>query len=261
MPFRRFVTDYLQVYHQDSPGVRVFVRRGWFKRLFYNTTFSMVGERTYYASELPELQARAEELARIFHGLYERITPRFGYSTRPRTRVFVPHSPNGRALIETCLELMTGGYRLNEPVEIGKPATPLLAELKMPQIEVSVGDPPSFERVRMSVVERSQGEAFTLGMNDGQQVLVEIEPNQYDLLPAEKTRIGSELSDFLNAQLYSRQEALRIVSCEHQWTEQGDDGPIYHTTRQTVGPSTWESTLADPDFVHITPVSRVIAGV
>ncbi len=256
MPFRRFVTDYLQVYHQDSPGCRVYVRRGWLKRLFYNSTYSQVGERTYHESELPDLQEKAEELARIFHGLYERIAPVFGYSTRPRTRVFVPHSPNGKLLIKTCLELMTGGYHLNEPVEIGKPVGPLLATLKLPQIEVGVGDPSRQERVRMSVVERSTGEGFTLVFNDGQHVVIDIEENQFNFDPAEKTRIGTELSDFLNAQLYSRQEALRIVSCEHQWTEQGEEGPIYHSTRWTVGPSTWESTLADPDFVQTTHVAR-----
>lgn len=42
-----------QVWHQDSPGIRVWVIRGFFGRLFRNKDFASVGEIFYY--EKPEL--------------------------------------------------------------------------------------------------------------------------------------------------------------------------------------------------------------
>lgn len=46
----------LQVYHHDSPGIRVFVRRNRFQRLLYNRTFSGVGEQQFHtlADAFPE---------------------------------------------------------------------------------------------------------------------------------------------------------------------------------------------------------------
>lgn len=41
----RHDTRVLQVYHHDSPGMRVFVKRTWWQRLLRNRTFSVVGEK------------------------------------------------------------------------------------------------------------------------------------------------------------------------------------------------------------------------
>ena len=45
----------IQVWHQDSPGMRVWVIRGFFARLFRNKDFSSIGERTY--STKPEVES------------------------------------------------------------------------------------------------------------------------------------------------------------------------------------------------------------
>ncbi len=50
-------------------------------------------------------QQAAEDLARKFHEIYERFAPSFGYETRPETRVFDPHSTNGRLMIAVCDQL------------------------------------------------------------------------------------------------------------------------------------------------------------
>lgn len=41
------ILDYqiVRVFHQDSPGIRVYVRRNLFQRMFYSRDFSIVGER------------------------------------------------------------------------------------------------------------------------------------------------------------------------------------------------------------------------
>ncbi|GAC1478400.1 MAG: hypothetical protein NVS1B6_19730 [Steroidobacteraceae bacterium] len=44
-------------------------------------------------------------MASRFHHTYERLAPRFGYTTRPETRHFDPDSPNGRLMIAVCAEL------------------------------------------------------------------------------------------------------------------------------------------------------------
>lgn len=38
-------TRTIEVWHQDSPGIRVMVRRNWLQRLLYNPEFSEIGER------------------------------------------------------------------------------------------------------------------------------------------------------------------------------------------------------------------------
>jgi hypothetical protein len=48
----------------------------------------------------------AEQLARRFHAVYERLAPAFGYETRTETRTFDPDTPNGRLMIEVCSELL-----------------------------------------------------------------------------------------------------------------------------------------------------------
>lgn len=47
----------------------------------------------------------AEELARQFHEIYERLAPFFGYETRTETRAFDPTTPNGRLMIAVCGEI------------------------------------------------------------------------------------------------------------------------------------------------------------
>lgn len=48
----------------------------------------------------------AEDMARMFHEVYERLAPSFGYETRQMTRVFDPESANGRLMIATCDEIL-----------------------------------------------------------------------------------------------------------------------------------------------------------
>jgi len=45
------------------------------------------------------------KLAVVFHGIYERLAPAFGYETREETRVFDASSPNGKLMIEVCREM------------------------------------------------------------------------------------------------------------------------------------------------------------
>ena len=45
------------------------------------------------------------KLAVIFHGIYERLAPDFGYETKEETRVFDASSPNGKLMIEVCREM------------------------------------------------------------------------------------------------------------------------------------------------------------
>jgi hypothetical protein len=46
-----FQTCVMEVFHQDSPGMRVYVKRTWWQRLLFNSTFSEVGERHLPCSE------------------------------------------------------------------------------------------------------------------------------------------------------------------------------------------------------------------
>jgi hypothetical protein len=43
-----------------------------------------------------------EYCARIFHSEYERLAPKFGYDTRPETKLFDPDSPNGKLMTAVC---------------------------------------------------------------------------------------------------------------------------------------------------------------
>lgn len=47
-----------------------------------------------------------EYLARVFHEVYERLAPNFGYETRTETRKFDPTTPNARLMIAVCDELL-----------------------------------------------------------------------------------------------------------------------------------------------------------
>lgn len=46
------------------------------------------------------------QLAGLFHDLYERLAPSYGYETRPETRDFRPASPNGQLMIAVCAEIL-----------------------------------------------------------------------------------------------------------------------------------------------------------
>lgn len=61
-------------------------------------------------SSTPEQEA--EKLARLFHETYERLSPEYGYETRPDTKQFDPQSKNGRLMVAVCGEIMN---RLIEP--------------------------------------------------------------------------------------------------------------------------------------------------
>jgi len=111
----------IQVYHQDSPGMRVYVRRNWWQRLFYNRHFSEIGEHHLRPAEMVDTKLDALRLAMTFHQLYERNAPLYGYATRPETREFDPESPNGKLMTAVCMELITSGYNLIEPEKDQQP--------------------------------------------------------------------------------------------------------------------------------------------
>lgn len=111
-----FRSKIIQVFHRDSPGIRVFVKRGWFKHRFYNPNFSHVGERHLNSKELEGIEQQALELAKEFHELYETIAPGMGYKTRTDTRQFDPESANGRTMIAVCFDLLTDRRGLEQRV-------------------------------------------------------------------------------------------------------------------------------------------------
>jgi len=47
----------------------------------------------------------AIKLAVVFHEIYERLAPKYGYETRKETKVFNASSPNGKLMIEVCREM------------------------------------------------------------------------------------------------------------------------------------------------------------
>jgi hypothetical protein len=57
----------------------------------------------------------AIKLAVFLHETYERLAPEYGYETRPETRIFQGHTPNGRLMIAVCRELRD--YLTNAAVE------------------------------------------------------------------------------------------------------------------------------------------------
>ncbi len=48
----------------------------------------------------------AKTLALWFHESYERLSPNFGYETRPETRQFDAESSNGKLMIAVCAEIL-----------------------------------------------------------------------------------------------------------------------------------------------------------
>jgi len=48
----------------------------------------------------------ALSLAKLFHEIYERRAPEFGYETRKETKEFDPETPNGKLMIAVCGEII-----------------------------------------------------------------------------------------------------------------------------------------------------------
>jgi uncharacterized SAM-dependent methyltransferase len=45
------------------------------------------------------------KLAVLFHELYEKHAPEYGYATRAETQIFKAHTPNGKLMIRVCKEI------------------------------------------------------------------------------------------------------------------------------------------------------------
>jgi hypothetical protein len=52
------------------------------------------------------LTSKELDLAILFHEIYERLAPSFGYETRTDTRTFDPESKNGRLMVAVCGEIL-----------------------------------------------------------------------------------------------------------------------------------------------------------
>ena len=259
LPLSKFLrSKILCVYHHDSPGMRVYVRRNWIQRLYRNASFSAVGERHLHGQELWPLLADAEELAKTFHALYERNAPVFGYTTRPSTRFFNSLSPNGRLMIRVCRDLISGEFRLN-PVatqEEALDAAGIIGGLKLLTIEVGIGQTPDEAPVRITlqVVDVPDRRTFTLKTNTEELVFVRADDNPYELTPSETNRIARELAEYLNAQLFGLKSPIRVTMVEFSWNEA--EGDIEHVSRLKVEPSVWEKTLSDPRMTQTTMIVR-----
>lgn len=258
-PLSKFLrSKVLCVYHQDSPGMRVYVRRNWLQRLIRSPDFSVVGERHLTDQELWPMIGDAEELAKIFHALYERHAPEYGYTTRAGTRVFDTFSPNGRLMIRVCRELITGGFRLNAVIEANEAPTAatVIGELKLLAIEVGVAqtsdEAPT--RVTLQTVAEPDSRTFTLKTNTEELVYIRVDDSPYELTPTETNRIARELAEYLNAQLFGMKSAIRITTIEFSWHE--EEGDIEHVSRLRVEPSVWEKALSDPRMTQTTMIVR-----
>lgn len=47
----------------------------------------------------------AIKLAILFHELYEKYAPEYGYKTREDTKAFKAYTPNGKLMIRVCREI------------------------------------------------------------------------------------------------------------------------------------------------------------
>lgn len=45
-------------------------------------------------------------MAVLFHDIYEKLAPQYGYETRSDTKQFDPTTPNGKLMIATCREIL-----------------------------------------------------------------------------------------------------------------------------------------------------------
>lgn len=66
-----------------------------------------------------KVNVESENLAERFHDTYERLAPKFGYTTRQDTRTFDPDSPNGRLMTAVCFEL-TAELKAEETASAGE---------------------------------------------------------------------------------------------------------------------------------------------
>lgn len=253
----------IQVWHQDSPGVRVYVKRGWLKRLLYPKQFSAVGEHHLTAEELAPAHEQALELAKIFHGLYERYASSEGYTTRPETRSFNPHTPNGRLMQKVCLAIITGGYRLNDTADdTGPSAADIVSGLRLLPIRVlrtvdpaiTVDEPAPDVQLQMRVVGSQEEASLALRFTDGQTVYIKVDDNEI-ITPPEFSRILAELGDFVNAQLFLAQSQLRVNAAEFWWKDEVSPD-LEHSSRQQINPSVWESLLFNPTFQAQSNIQR-----
>lgn len=48
----------------------------------------------------------AIKLAKLFHDVYEKLAPSYGYETREDTKEFNESSKNGQLMIATCREIL-----------------------------------------------------------------------------------------------------------------------------------------------------------
>ncbi|QVD49229.1 hypothetical protein LUCX_159 [Xanthomonas phage vB_XciM_LucasX] len=260
-----FRTNVMQVWHEDSPGMRVFVRRNWLMRLLRNKHFAGVGERHLKPEDMGDVEILALQLALVFHGLYEQYAPRFGYNTQKETRVFDPRSPNGLLMKKVALEILTGGFKLSDEETAGESASTIVSRLNLMPILIyqtadlsqPVTDEPPQATLSMQVVECAEDASFILTMNDGQQVCIQIEPNNYSFSPSEMSRIGRELSDYLNAQLFVLKMPLRVFWAEYSWTEETEHlGTLLQKSKMSIPRSVWENTLAHPAYAVSASVMR-----
>ncbi len=47
----------------------------------------------------------AIKLAILFHELYEKHAPEYGYETNDETKIFKAYTPNGKLMIKVCREI------------------------------------------------------------------------------------------------------------------------------------------------------------
>lgn len=52
-----------------------------------------------------EPNMNAIKLAILFHELYEKHAPEYGYETKPETKTFRADTPNGKLMIRVCREI------------------------------------------------------------------------------------------------------------------------------------------------------------
>jgi hypothetical protein len=50
-------------------------------------------------------EVNAIKLAVLFHDLYEKLAPEYGYETKDDTKIFKAHTRNGKLMIRVCREI------------------------------------------------------------------------------------------------------------------------------------------------------------
>lgn len=261
---RVFKSLVIQVWHPESPGTRVYVRRGWWKRLWYNPEFAHPGERHLTFLEMLDMEEQATQLAKILHALFERHAIVHDHPFFIKKENFNIDSPSGRLLHTVCLSYLTGGYRLNVMNEDhGLSAKELVDSLRLMPIKVTRSlasceiseDNPLVAEIQMHAVDERDQASMSLSLSDGQIAYIRVEDANIVLLPAEKSRILYELSDYVNAQLFVQKSELRVISAEFWWTEPTVPH-IEHRSKQTIKISVWENLITNPDYQSHVEVAR-----